>query len=134
MRNKLIVGIITVIALAGGILLFSKNRQTVPQTSPTPSPVSAVTAIKVNVVTLSESGFSPASLTIKAGENVTWENKSGVRATVDSNPHPVHTSYQPLNLGEFSDGQSVNLTFDTPGTYNYHNHFNSNQSGTIIVE
>ncbi len=85
-------------------------------------------------VTLTANGFSPATLTIKAGKKVTWENKSGSTATVNSNPHPVHTAYPPLNLGNFSDGGTLSLTFDKPGTYGYHNHLNPSQSGTIVVQ
>ncbi len=85
-------------------------------------------------ITLTANGFSPATLTIKLGAKVTWANKSGSAATVNSNPHPVHTAYQPLNLGNFSDGGTLSLTFDKPGTYGYHNHLNPSQSGTIVVQ
>ncbi len=87
-----------------------------------------------NTVTLTQDGFSPATLTVKAGETVTWVNKSGTDATVHSGPHPIHTSYPPLNLGSFSNGGTLSLRFDKPGTYSYHNHLNSSQNGTIIVQ
>ncbi len=87
-----------------------------------------------NTVTLTANGFSPTSLTIKAGQTVTWVNKSGEAATINSAPHPVHTSYPPLNLGNFPDGGTLSLTFDKPGTYGYHNHLNPSEQGTIIVE
>ncbi len=87
-----------------------------------------------NTVTLTADGFSSAVLTIKVGTAVTWMNKSGAEATVNSDPHPVHTDYQPLNLGRFPDGGSLSLTFDKPGTYGYHNHLNPSQTGKIIVQ
>lgn len=85
-------------------------------------------------VILSQNGFSPATLTVKAGTTVTWVNNSGMDATVNSDPHPIHTDYPPLNLGSFSDGQTLSLLFSTPGTYGYHNHLDPSQRGTIIVQ
>lgn len=92
------------------------------------------TANQQNTVTLTQDGFSPAALTVKAGTTVTWVNKSGTDATVNSDPHPIHTAYPQLNLGSFSDGGTLSLKFDKPGTYGYHNHFNSSQKGTIVVQ
>lgn len=85
-------------------------------------------------VTLSASGFSPKTITINAGDKVIWMNSSGKTATIDSNPHPVHTSYPEMNLGSFSDGESLEFIFPEPGTYNYHNHLNASQGGTVVVE
>lgn len=87
-----------------------------------------------NLVTLTSSGFSPATLTIKSGQTVTWINKSGEGATVNSNPHPVHTDYPPLNLGSFASGASLSLSFPKAGTYGYHNHLNPSETATIIVQ
>lgn len=101
---------------------------TTTQATPTPAQQSQ------NTVTLTTNGFSPTSLTIKVGQTVTWVNKSGEAATVNSDPHPVHTAYTPLNLGNFPDGGTLSLTFDKPGTYGYHNHLNPSERGTIVVE
>lgn len=121
-------------------MLSNKNQvptQTAPAETQTPASeptTPPVEAMQENVVMLTADGFSPATLTIKAGTPVTWTNKSGENATVSSDPHPTHTNYKPLNLGKFSDGESLSLTFDKPGTYAYHNHLNSSQTGTVIVE
>lgn len=85
-------------------------------------------------ITLTANGFSPQNITIKTGEKVTWINKSGSDATVDSSPHPSHTDYSPLNLGVFPDGGSLSLTFDKAGTYKYHNHLDPSQFSTIVVQ
>ncbi len=102
---------------------------TASKTTPAQSP-----AQQQNIITLTQNGWSPATLTIKTGQTVTWINKSGQTATVNSNPHPTHTAYPPLNLGSFSNGGSLSLTFPTPGTYGYHNHLNPGQTGIIIVQ
>ncbi len=95
---------------------------------------SSASEISEETITLTVDGFSPQSLTVKAGTKVTWTNQSGTNAEVNSSPHPTHTDYQPLNLGSLTDGGIVSLTFDQPGTYKYHNHLSPSQFGTIIVQ
>lgn len=148
MNNKVVVGIVVVVVAVLAIFLLSKSGslyspsptqtsiQTPPSTTSTtqqPNSTNEAT-IEQNVVTLTRNGFSPSTLTVKAGTKVTWINKSGSQAAVNSNPHPIHTSYSPLNLGSFSDGSTLILTFDKAGTYGYHNHLNPSQSGTIIIQ
>lgn len=122
-----------VFAKKGG---YNSNQSGQYQYNPT-APVSTTTsspAQQQNAVTLTQNGWSPATLTIKAGQAVTWINKSGQDATVNSNPHPTHTDYPPLNLGSFSNGVSLSLLFPKAGTYGYHNHLNPGQTATIIVQ
>lgn len=96
--------------------------------------VSKEDAAEEATITLTQKGWSPATLTVKAGQVVTWVNNSGQDATVNSDPHPTHTNYPPLNLGNFSDGQALSLDFPKAGTYGYHNHLDPSQTGTIIVQ
>jgi len=140
------VAIIIVIVLVGGYFIFAKNS-TAPSTPvPTQTQAQATTVppdqmtgtskamTEESMVTLTSSGFSPASLTVKTGTKVTWKNTSGEAATVNSDPHPTHTDYPPLNLGSFQNGGTLSLIFDKAGTYGYHNHFNPSERGTIIVK
>jgi plastocyanin len=92
------------------------------------------TLVDEAVVTLTSSGFEPKELTIKVGQKVVWKNESGGTASVNSGPHPVHTAYPPLNLGNFDDGETLNLVFDKKGSFSYHNHLNPSQTGKIKVE
>lgn len=127
-------------AKKGGYNANSASNNYVP--TATPSSVSPTVTVQLSeasqpsqgTITLTASGFSPATLTIKKSVTVTWINQSGQDATVDSDPHPLHTDYPPLNLGTFSDGQVLLLTFPKSGTYGYHNHLNPSERGTIIVE
>ncbi len=93
-----------------------------------------VTPNPATTITLNVTGFVPQVLTIHRGQTVTWVNNSGQQATVNSDPHPTHTAYPPLNLGEFNDGDSLSLRFPKTGRYGYHNHFDATQTGTIIVD
>lgn len=135
MNNKLIGVIIVVLVVIGALLIFGNkgSYKGAQQTQPQQQPAGQSKAGEVTV-TVSEAGFAPQILTIKAGTRVVWMNKSGQAVTVNSAPHPAHTAYPPLNLGEFADGSSVQLVFDKPGEYKYHNHLNPTQFGTIVVK
>ncbi len=87
-----------------------------------------------HVVTISQMGFTPQFITIPLGTEVTWKNKSGGPATVDSDPHPIHSSFPPLNLGSFDDESNETFMFEEAGTYNYHDHYHPERKGTIVVK
>ncbi len=120
--------------------LFAKkggyNYNSTPTTPPATNSeaTSSPTEALKDTVTLTVNGFSPATLTIKAGTKVTWINQSGAGATVNSDPHPAHTAYPLFNLGSFQNGGTLSLTFDKTGTYGYHNHLKPSQTGTVIVQ
>ncbi len=145
MMKWLGIAVVIVVILVGGYFLFAKSStapitpSTQTQAQPTAAPSEAMTGpttamTNENSVTLTADGFTPATLTIKVGTKVTWKNTSGAPATVNSDPHPTHTDYPPLNLSKFADGETLSLTFDKAGTYGYHNHFNPSQTGKIIVQ
>lgn len=134
------------IIVAGGFLILKNYSFTTtpnyqpkaPETAtPSPSPTSASPSAAVsekNLVMITASGFEPKVITIKAGEAVTWKNTDSLNHTVDSAPHPTHTSYPPLNLGLIAPGTSKSLVFPTPGTYKYHDHLNPSLTGQVVVQ
>lgn len=148
--NKMIliaIGVILAVLIVGILFLnMSKSTKTktpqplpkqttnAPTTTDSPTPTEDSTMKKEIEITLTSTGFSPAKVTIERGTTVVWTNKSSKVATVDSNPHPVHTSMPEANLGSFNDGETLDFTFTKPGTFNYHNHFNPTQGGNITVE
>ncbi|HEX8932513.1 MAG TPA: hypothetical protein VF810_05120 [Patescibacteria group bacterium] len=148
MKPKYFFGIIIAGAiLTIGTLFFMRSIQsknTTPANPPLPIIPKTVVEIptktiapvvkKTVFVTLSATGFTPKVITIAPDTRVTWINKSGVEATINSDPHPTHTNYPPLNLGQFGKKNNLSLIFSKPGSYGYHNHFDSTQTGTIIVE
>lgn len=144
MNNKLIwvVGavVLAAVVLGGVVLLGNKSTSNTAtggaasgdqSQSPTVSQQAPVEDVNV---TLSSSGFTPESVTVKAGGRVIWTNKSGADATVNSDVHPTHLLWPFLNLGEFGDGSSVSVTFDKPGKYTYHDHLNPGRTGTVVVQ
>ncbi len=143
--------IIIVLALAGWFLLKPQNQSSTktptnvtltPTPTATQSPTPAATKgammeekkMNKNIVNINSNGFSPKNVTIKVGESVTWVNKDSEDHTVNSDPHPTHTSYPPLNLGLIKPGDQKSLTFDQAGTYKYHDHLNPSLTGSVTVE
>ena len=91
--------------------------------------------------------FSPSSVTIRKGGTVTWTNTSGGRMWVASAQLPTHAVYDGTSREEhcpntlevaFDEcaGETGNYSFkfEKTGTWNYHDHINSNLFGKVIVE
>jgi plastocyanin len=70
--------------------------------------------------------FDPKTIEIEAGDTVTWTNDDNFTHTVQVDGQGDH------KVGE---GESVEITFDEPGTYHYvctlHSH---DMDGTVIVK
>jgi len=143
--NKIILVIFALILLGGGFFLFNSNMQKQPSNvAPTVVPTGmekspteesdAMEKTENSTVTLTNTGFTPATITVKAGDKVVWLNQSGGTATVHSAMHPTHLVYPKLNLGNFDVGGELSLVFDEVGTYKYHDHLNPTRFGTVVVE
>lgn len=126
MNSKIIIGLVVLVAV--GIIGFMAVKF-LNSSSSQP----AITS-QDNKVVFDGSKFVPNNLKIKAGQTVTWENQGSATIQINSNPHPIHTDYPPLNLGTVNAGSKVELKFDKAGVYNYHNHLNPIQKGTITVD
>lgn len=87
-------------------------------------------------VEITKDGFLPATITIPKGTKVTWINKDTVVHRVASNPHPVHDGLKGLDSKDIIgiQGGTYSYSFDTPGTYTYHDHLNPTTNGTVVVE
>ncbi len=145
--SKTLLWLVILVVIIGGAVYYLNQRsrvnpaptpQTAIQVSPTtvssPSPSETGAIAKGAAVTVTANGFEPATVTIKAGETVTWTNKSGTAVNIKSAVHPTHLVYPPLNLGQVQNGASMSLKFDKAGSYKYHNHLEPSQIGTVIVQ
>ncbi len=105
--------------------------------------------VEENAVTYADSGFSPSTLTIKAGDTVVFKNESSSAFWPASAVHPIHRVYSGTSLDEhcpdtagaafdactgIQPGNSWSFTFNKTGTWRYHNHLNASHIGTIVVE
>jgi len=75
-----------------------------------PRPISAADGMRVNI---KDFAFGPTTLTIAAGERVTWAND-------DSVPHTATSADNSWDTGQLQPGHSTTITFTRPGTYAYH--------------
>jgi plastocyanin len=78
-------------------------------------------------VRVEDTAFSPTSVTIAAGDSVTWDNvtsTTGHTATADNGS---------FDTGPIRAGQSVTITFLMPGTFPYSCSVLPSMKGTVIV-
>ncbi|HMJ00601.1 MAG TPA: hypothetical protein VK488_12255 [Gaiellaceae bacterium] len=88
-----------------------------------------------NVVKFTGTAFEPSTLTIKAGDTVTFENKSGDDFWPASNVHPTHLLYLGFDAKKpILDGGTYSFTFTKKGSWGYHNHLTPDIQGTIVVQ
>lgn len=142
--KKAITVIAVIVILAGvGLLLLNKSSDdtandsatsTSPTASSNQSDVSADKSSNGPTITYTDNGFSPASLTVKSGATITIKNSSSRSLEFESDPHPAHTDDPELNVGLVAPGESTTFTPDTTGTHGFHNHQNSSDTGTLIVQ
>ena len=126
---------------AGGVYPPAENPPAQPPTV-NPPPPTQPPALGPVTVELTDNGFVPASLSIKAGQTVTFVNQSARPVWPASDPHPVHTNYPGSGgcIGSVFDacqgippGSSWSFTFIKTGTWGYHNHLSPGMTGIITV-
>lgn len=93
---------------------------------------------KITNINIIPTGFSPRTVTVSAGDTITWTNNDTRSHYVAPNNHPNHREYSGMwdddGTGNISVGQTYSVVLGQPGTYNYHDHLNAGLTGTIIVE
>lgn len=153
-RKALIIGIVAVVAIAIAVFFLmdiggddADTTVDTPQTSaPNNNESSNNTSNNQNTddgseetdasttITYTDSGFSPASLTVKKGTTVTVKNNSSGNLEFSSDVHPVHSDNPELNTASIGPGGSTTFTPNTTGTWGYHNHQKDSDRGTLIVQ
>lgn len=149
MKKILLLAAIAVIIV--GFFVFRNQKSSditggvspTPTATPRPSPSESEAPVSGKMITLTDAGFLPSTLTIKKGETVIFKNNSSGAMWVASAMHPTHDAY-PVKGGCISSafdecaavaaGGSWAFKFDVIGNWKYHNHRNSSQFGTVVVE
>ncbi len=146
MNKKTLIIIVILVIILGGWLIF---RTKAPKVSEAPDPTFAISdefggsgpvstvedSKKAITVTYTNSGFSPATLTVGVNDTVVFVNNSSEPLWVASDPHPTHTNLPSFDeKAAITKGSTYNYTFTTAGTWTYHNHVGSSHKGTIIVK
>lgn len=155
MNTKIVwVVAIGIVLIAGGWYALSAR----PAVAPTAEddlqgtvPTANGTTSAPVTVTYTDTGFSPATVTVHVGDTVRFTNASSGSMWVGSDDHPTHTEYDGTSTrdhcvegvavrGAFDAcsavpaGASWTYTFAKAGTYGYHNHTSAGNTGTIVVQ
>ena len=101
--------------------------QPVGFTAPRAAAASQAQAEKYSVM-IHNYAYSPAALTVKVGDTVTWTN-------MDSAPHTVTVTDGPVKFdsGNLQEGESFSYTFKKAGTYSYYCAVHPDMTGKVTA-
>lgn len=80
-------------------------------------------------VTIDNFAFTPPSITVQAGAEVTWLNRDDIPHTVTSADDPRVFKSSPLDTGDH-----FAFRFDKPGIYKYFCSLHPKMQGTVTVK
>jgi plastocyanin len=80
-----------------------------------------------NSIEVKDFMFMPTTLTVNAGEKVTWVNK-------DDEPHTVVSDTGMFRSGAMDTNESFSFEFDKAGTYHFTCSIHPRMVGTIVVK
>ena len=162
MNNKLLIGLVVLVAGVGVGWYVLKGSYMTPQATPVdqayqPTPTQAmvdtsetgasgsagtsataggegVMVLETSTVTYMDSGFSPKTVTVKKGTTVKFVNQGTGGLWVASAVHPTHQLLPGFDqLKSVVKGGTYEYTFEKVGTWKYHNHLNVPDTGTVVV-
>lgn len=86
-------------------------------------------------IAITEDGFMPETILVNPGTTITWVNESDDPIRVASNPHPDHDGLDGLDSQEaIGPGATYTFVFEAAGEFGYHDHYNPETNGTVVVE
>ena len=86
-------------------------------------------------VSYSDEGYAPASITIKASESVLFVSSAETQMQPSFGEHTDHDSYPDKKEHHAVEkGGSDSIMFPEAGTFQYHNHFEEEHIGTVVVQ
>ncbi len=154
--NKLLIGVMVIVigGVAGWYLFRGDMKLPGMQIAPntvTPAPTGTDTDVVITeestvsgnskggvetqaTVTYTDSGYTPATVTVKKGTKVTFKNESTKSMWTASGVHPTHQLLPGFDqLKSVTKGGMYEYTFSKVGTWKYHNHVNPTDGGTVVV-
>jgi plastocyanin len=121
MKNKVFnLNIFLLLISAFAIISCGKSSGYGNSNTSTPPPVA-------NAVSIVNMSFSPATLTVPVGTNVTWTNN-------DNMTHTVTSDASGFDSGDITMGSKYSRVFSVAGTYTYHCTIHPAMKGTIVVK
>jgi plastocyanin len=101
------------------------------------------------LVSYTNDGFAPASVTVSAGQTVRFVNNADENTWPASAVHPTHSVYPGSSIGKcdtaeqagifdacrgLQPGEFWEFTFTEAGEWRYHDHEHAYHTGVIVVE
>jgi plastocyanin len=124
--NQVLLVIATVILLLLVLTLGHHQPKAALYKAPTPA---------IAKVSLTGSGFSPATITVKTGNIVEWTSRDELQThQVAANPLQVHSELPSLVSNQLGQGAVYRYKFTKAGTYHYHDEVNPMLNGTVVVQ
>ena len=77
-------------------------------------------------VEIADFEYVPETITVAAGDEVTWTN-------ADDAPHTATAEEGSFDTGDLDRAEEGRVTFDAPGTYSYYCRFHAFMKGTVEV-
>ena len=91
------------------------------------SPRTASSLQSANTVHIADFAFNPSTITVMAGDTVTWMNTS------KTTPHTTTSDAGLWDSGQLQPGASFSHAFTTAGTFSYHCMIHPFMMGTVTV-
>jgi plastocyanin len=110
-----------VIAITAMLVAMLAGRQTTQAAVPAPPPAAGAE------VKIDNFSFTPASITVAVGTQVTWTNRDDI-------PHTVVTEDKTIKSKALDTDEKFSTTFDKPGTYSYFCSIHPKMKGTVVVQ
>ena len=121
LRNFLFIDA-TVLLIAVGWLAFY-GLQNADTTSP----------VREARVDITDDGFEPNTITVKAGTRITWDNQDPSPYHITSGPYPTHALPDLDSIQNIGPGVTYSFIPTQTGTFAYYNALDPTTQGQIIV-
>jgi plastocyanin len=120
-----------IVSIAGMLLMMLVGRHRAAAFGPEHSPVTRVAVPAVPAapaeVKIDNFSFTPATLTVPAGTEVTWTNRDDI-------PHTVVSDDQSMKSKTLDTDDKFTFTFTKPGTYSYFCSLHPKMKGKVVVQ
>jgi YVTN family beta-propeller protein len=120
-----------IVIQSGAVPVSGGAREAPPaQRTPTPqaaAPIAAASQGQSMAVNIAQFAFVPATITISAGQSITWTNTDPVDHTTTSNENV-------WDSGALSPNATFSMAFSQPGTYAYSCTIHPFIRGTVVVQ
>jgi plastocyanin len=95
---------------------------------------STPTSVATNYVDIKADGLSPLSISVFAGDTVTFQNSDSKPHKVASDPYPKDDILPDFHSETLYKNETYQYTFRHSGTYGYHLEDNPSVKGEVIVD